>query len=105
MYMWVYVATAVFFALVAIYFSWRYEEKARKVELQKKEIARKIFELQLLKTITDEIGYSLNLETVSETIALTIENIMDLTTVSYAIIEPSKICIKTYPKEPVPSKY
>lgn len=102
---WFYVGPALFCGCAAIYFSFRYDRENAKVNKQKKEIARRVFELQLLKTITDEIGYSLNLETVSETIALTIENVMDLSTVSYAIIEPSKICVKTFPKEPVSSQY
>ncbi len=105
MYIWIYIGSGVFFALVAIYFSYRYEKVSEKVAIQKKEIARRVFELQLLKTITEEIGYSLNIETVSETIALTIENVMDLSTVSYAIVEPSKIIVKTFPKEPVSSQY
>ena len=99
---WFFIGSFVFFALVAIYFSFRYDHESAKVAKQKKEIAHKVFELALLKSINDEIGYSLNLETVSETIALTIENVMDVSTVSYAIVEPTKVCVKTFPKEPVP---
>ncbi len=100
-----YLGSEILFAAIVVYFAFRYDHESAHVARQKKEIARRVFELQLLKTINDEVGYSLNLENVCETISLTIENIMDLSTVSYAIIEPSKICIKTYPKEPVPSNY
>lgn len=103
--LWIFVAADIFFALVAIYFSFRYEHENAKVKAQQKEIERRVFELQLIKSIADEIGYSLNLERVLEIIALTVQNVMELSTVSYAIIEPSKVVVKTFPKEPVSSAY
>ncbi|HVZ11999.1 MAG TPA: GAF domain-containing sensor histidine kinase [Patescibacteria group bacterium] len=105
MMLWFYVLTNVFFAVVAIYFSYRYEKKTEQVERQKKEIARRMFELSLLQSIADRIGYSLNLESISETIALTAENIFELSTVSYGVVKHRNISIKTFKKEPVDGLY
>jgi len=102
---WYLFAAAIFFALTAIYFSFRYEKKTDETTRQKKEIDRRVFELSLLQSIADKIGYSLNIEAISETIALTVENLFDLSTVSYAIRDGNKIKLKTFTKEPVAAPY
>ncbi len=103
--LWLYLTAVIVFAAIAAFFSYRYEKKAGKVTSQDREITRKVFELSLLQEITNKIGYSLNIENIAETIALTVENLFDLSTVSYAIKEDGKIRIKTYTKEPVAAPY
>lgn len=103
--LWLYLTAVIVFAVIAAYFSYRYEKKSGRVTSQDHEIARKVFELSLLQDITKKIGYSLNIENIAETIALTAENLFDLSTVSYAIKDSNKLRIKTYTKEPVASPY
>lgn len=105
MLIWYFVAADIFFAFVAVYFSFRYEKKTDQVGRQQKEINRRVFELSLLQSITEKIGYSLNLENISETIALTVENLFELTTVSYAIRQDGTVKLKTFAKEPVAAPY
>ncbi len=103
---WFFAFTTLFFATLAAYFSWRLENKIEQVDDDKRERQRDAFEKELLKSITDKVGYSLNIETVSETLALTIENLFDLTSVSYALIGQDKtITVKTIFKEKVAEEY
>ena len=105
MIIWYLLGANIFFVLIAIYFSFRYERKTDETTRQKREIERRVFELSLLQSITDKIGYSLNIENIAETIAVTVENLFDLSTVSYAIREGNTIRLKTITKEPVAAPY
>lgn len=94
------------FSALAVYFSWRFEKKSEEMARSQGETKRKFYELSLLSQITEKIGYSLNVESVAETIAQTAENLFDVSTVSYAIIEPdARIRLKTFNKEPVGAPY
>lgn len=98
--------TTAIFAAIATYFSYREEKKTKEIRDQQKEIQRRIYELNLLSEITEKIGYSLNIENIAETIAISVENLFDLSTVSYAIIDRDKaIRIKTFIKEDVGLSY
>lgn len=99
------VVTAIFFACLAIYFSFMDEQKEKKYKITERENKRQVFELSLLSSITEKIGYSLNLESVAEIIALTAENLFDISTVSYAIRTGSKVKVKTITREAVGPQY
>lgn len=93
------------FALLSVYFSFREDKRKNQLKKQEKELQRKLYEAHLLNQITEKIGYSLNIETISETIALSVQNLFELSTVSYAIHEADSILIKTFKKENVPEDF
>ena len=103
--LWFFALTTVLFAAAAIYFSYKEEKAVRDSKINKKEIDRKIYELNILRNITEKVGYSLNVESIAETISLTCENLFDLSTVSYAIISDKTIKIRTFPKENVSNDF
>lgn len=99
-------ATTLIFAALASYFAFRFERKIKQSQDQEREIRRKIYELNLLSEITEKIGYSLKIESIAETIALSVQTLFDLSTVSYSLKTDDKsIRIKTFAKEPVNPSY
>ncbi|HRN96811.1 MAG TPA: HAMP domain-containing sensor histidine kinase [Candidatus Levybacteria bacterium] len=81
-----------------------YAKKAA-IESGKKEAARKFYEARVLQEISEKIGYSLNVRTVAETIVGSFENLYDLTSISYALVENRSITLTTVLKEAVGKKY
>ncbi len=111
MLLWLFFATTVFFGVIAVYFSYKYEKRGSggvsKSSDQDKDLKRQLYEVKVLSQITDKIGYSLNVQTVAETIAETVENIFDLSTVSYAVckFDSQELIMKTFIKENVGANY
>ncbi len=103
--LWFFALTTFIFGSIAVYFSWRHEKGVEESAKKQKELDRKIYELNLVQGITEKIGYSLSIESVAQTIAVTIENLFDTSTVSYAITADKKINIKTYLKENVSANF
>lgn len=99
------ILAVVFFGLLAAFFSYKHEQVKKKSLEREREYAQKLFELEVLKTISDKIGYSLNLEDILETIATTVENLFDLTTISYLLVKDKTLYINTITKEPVGERY
>lgn len=99
--------TTLLFAGLATYFAFRYDRKISENTANEKEVARRVFELGLLSDITQKVGYSLNTESVAARIAEAVENLFELSTVSYAIVNEKsrEIIIKTYRKENVNLAY
>lgn len=94
-------ATTVFFGLLAIYFSIK-EEKLKKTlkehdELQK----RRVYEISVLKSIQDRIGYSLDIERVVDTLTGSLKNLFPYSTVSSLLIHEGEVVIKTTIEEKV----
>ena len=105
-------ATSLIFAVLTGLFFFRVTRKAKQIREQEKELQRKLYESNLLREITEKIGYSLNIEAISETIALTVRSVFDLSTVSYAIKgedlpapQGKTIVIKTFLRENVTLSY
>lgn len=92
-------------AFLAVYFSFRHEQSKKELEKEKKELSRKAFETFILHDISDKIGYSLNIKAITETIALSVEQLFDLSTISYALVAEHGIKLKTFSKEPVTESY
>ncbi len=95
----------IFVAGLAVFFSYREEKIKREFNKQKKELSRKYFEANILKEVSDKIGYSLNIKNITETIALSVGEAFDIATVSYALVDGASIRLKTFVKEPVSDAY
>lgn len=98
-------ATSISFGLLAIFFSF-HEEKTKKILHEaKKQLSQRLYELSILKHLSSEIGYSLNMKKVAEVIIFSVEKLLSSTCVSYAVIEQDKIVIKSFVKESCGEKY
>src|SRR5690242_20614937 len=89
------VILAVFYVLFN-YFRARRDQNALKI--QQRALNRRLFELSFMNSLSDQIGYSLSIKTIAETIALSAPKLTDLTTVSYALIQNNIIVLKDFLK-------
>lgn len=82
------------------------EEKTRKKYLTlQKDLVQKDYELSVLQKNSEEIGYDLSLEKIAENITSSLKKVITFSTISYALLEESKISVSTFLNEPVSQKY
>lgn len=92
-------------ASAAVLFSFR-EIKAKKEFLkQKQELTERLFELSVLKSLSEAIGYSLNIEKVIEGIVQAAQTLLDLSAISYVYINKEAIHVMTYIKKDVSKQF
>jgi hypothetical protein len=71
------------------------ERKSRTmVKRQYQELSRKFFEVSLLNSIQDKIGYSLNTRTIAETIVESVQELFQISSASFILIKIMKCCLK-----------
>jgi signal transduction histidine kinase len=97
--------TDICFAIALLHVLRRDVHKRTELEAKKREVARKFYETQVLQEISEKIGYTLNVQTVAETIVHSLENLFQVTTVSYALVENHNISVNTLAREVVDQKY
>ncbi len=103
---WFFSLTSIIFASLAAALFYDKKKKIKDISAKDREIQRKVYELNLLREITEKIGYSLNIEAVVETIALTVQDLFDLSTVSYALKGKNEaLHVKTFKKENILDLY
>ena len=67
-------------AALAVLFSYR-EEKSKKLLIkQNKELSRHAYQLEVLGSLQEKIGLSMNIFDIAEIIATTVERVIDVTT-------------------------
>lgn len=85
---------------VAILFSYRLERAREQLKSKNRELTRRLYELSISNEVADKIGYSLSIQGIIETIALTATRLFDsITTISYAFVDDSTITLKTYQRD------
>ncbi len=92
-------------AVLAIIFSYREEKTKKKLLLHNKELSRHAYQLEVLASLQEKIGTSMSIFDIAEMIATSVERVVDVTTVSYAIIDPSKIHLHTFTRLPASDHY
>jgi len=90
---------AIFFlALYVLFIYFRARRNQIVFKNQQRALNRKVFELSFMSSLSQQIGYSLSIKTIAETIALSAPQLTDLTTVSYALIQNEVIVLKDFLK-------
>jgi len=81
--------------------------KSLKEDFKEKErqLNRKVYELLVLESVGDKIGYSLNVQKIAEIITESIGNLVPYTTVSYILILPEKVILRSNLKESINKKF
>ncbi len=77
----------------------------RQLDQQQIEVSRRYYEALMLYEVSSRIGYSFSISSIAEAMALSVETLFPLSTISYAAVQDSKIVIKTFQKETVSEKY
>ncbi len=93
------------FGVLAVYFSIR-EQRLRK-ELVSRDASRKrrMYELSVLKTLQERIGYSLDVERVIDTLTGSLKNLFPYSTVSSIVIHQDKYVFKIALEERVGTNF
>lgn len=93
------------FALAAFGLTYRLRLRRQQLNKKNEELNRRLFELSLLIELSDKLGYSLNIETVSEIILDETSKLLNFTAISYALIGKDSITINTRRKENTGQNY
>ncbi|HSD98333.1 MAG TPA: ATP-binding protein [Patescibacteria group bacterium] len=95
----------ILFGLLAIYFS--FQEERLKKTLKERNILqkRRVYEISILKTIQDRIGYSLDIERIIDTLTGSLKNLFPYSTVSSLVLHEDSAVIKTTLEERVSTAF
>lgn len=95
----------IMFGILAVYFSFK-EEKLKKV-LKEREVLqkRRVYEISVLKSIQERIGYSLDIERVIDTLTGSLKNLFPYSTVSSLVLHEESVILKTTLEERVGQQF
>ncbi len=78
------------------------EEKRKK---QQAEMGHKMYELAILKELSERIGYSLNIEKIIDIITGSLNQFIEYSVISYMLLEPERIIFKIHLEKSVSQKF
>ncbi len=84
---------------------WWFRRSRRNVAEKDREIKYHLYEVAILKEISDRTGYSLNIKKILDVIAGSLGQFLEYSAVSYMLIEPSKILFKIDLEHSVSSQF
>lgn len=93
------------FGLAAIIFSFREEKAIKKLIAKDIEQKQRLYEITILKEVQDRIGYSLDVEKVSDVITTSLDSFFTYSTVSSMVIKGDKMLFKGHLQESVSHPY
>ncbi len=85
---------AVLYVLLAIFSYLWIRRVNREVAMKELEVKHQMYELAILKEISDRIGYSLNIQKILDVIAGSLNQFLEYSIASYMLIGPEKILFK-----------
>lgn len=86
--------TLTLFLVVGIFMYWWTKHMREGMEGKEQEVKRRLYELAILKEISDRTGYSLNIKKILDVISGSLNQFLEYNAVSYMLLEPSKIVFK-----------
>ncbi|HAT68750.1 MAG TPA: hypothetical protein DCS20_04000 [Candidatus Yonathbacteria bacterium] len=87
------ILVGLYLAVVALSYWWARRIK-REIETKEREIKHRLYEIAILKEISDRTGYSLNIQKILDVIAGSLRQFIEYSAASYMLLEPSKIVFK-----------
>ncbi len=92
--------------VIGISISYWWLKRTKKDLLEKDHIAKQhMYELAILKEISDRTGYSLNIKKILDVISGSLHQFLEYSVVSYMLLEPGKILFKVDIDQPVPPSF
>lgn len=91
--------------IIGLYFYIKNYQYKNTIHSQKKENEQKVYELSVLKELGERIGYSLNIEKISDIISGSLHQFIDYSAVSYMLLTPKNIKFKIYLESSVSRKF
>lgn len=95
----------IFFGLLSVYLSYKEEKRKLLIRIQSREISRRLYQISVLNSVSDKIGYTLNVKDLVDTIVVTVEELIPLSTVSSVLLHDHTLVVESYTKEQVTSSY
>src|SRR5581483_8096251 len=89
------------FGLLAVIFSYKNEQMKKLLKDKETQYKQHLYETTILREIQDRIGYSLDIEKVTDVVTGSLDNLFQYSTVSSMIIKNEKIIFKTHVRETV----
>src|SRR3989344_6163495 len=84
---------AIYIVVIALSY-WGVHRIKRGIYAKDSEMKRRLYELAILKEISDRTGYSLNIQKILDVIVGSLNQFLEYSAVSYMLLEPSKIVFK-----------
>lgn len=82
------------YLIVVVVSYWWMRHTHIQVTKKEEEVRRRLYELAILKEISERTGYSLNLKKILDVISGSLNQFLSYSTVSYMLLEPSKVIFK-----------
>lgn len=82
------------YLLVIAFSYWGVRRIRKELHVKDIEVKRRLYELAILKEISDRTGYSLNIQKILDVIVGSLNQFLEYSVVSYMLLEPSKIVFK-----------
>jgi signal transduction histidine kinase len=95
----------VFFATTSLVLFLRHQESNLTIAKQEASERQKLYELSILKQVQDKIGYSLDIEYVTEVIIASLKHVFTYSTASSMVIKDNKVMLKTHIEQPVGASF
>ena len=84
---------AIYIVVIALSY-WGVHRIKRGIYAKDSEMKRRLYELAILKEISDRTGYSLNIQKILDVIVGSLNQFLEYSAVSYMLLEPSKVVFK-----------
>lgn len=99
------ILSPIVFGGLSIYFVRRYQHSEKEVLHKNKELSRKIYELLLSQEVSEQIGYSLSVKNIMETVVRVAQKLFEDATISYAVVDQKTVLVKVIQRGLVGSKF
>lgn len=88
-------------AVLAVYFYLLINKKKKEIASEKEEMARRLYELAILKELGERVGYSLNVEEILQIITGSLGQLIDYSAVGYVVLAPEKVKLNIHLEQSV----
>ncbi len=99
------ITLAALYVCIAVFSYWWVRKVRREVAIKEREVKHQMYELAILKEISDRTGYSLNIQKILDVIAGSLNQFLEYSMASYMLLGPEKIIFKVDLERSVAPKF
>ena len=96
---------AILYGVVIVVSYWLVRRIRKDIGQKEHEVKQRMYEIAILKEISDRTGYSLNVQKIVDVIMGSLNQFLEYSAVSYMLLEPSKIIFKSDLEKSVSPKF
>lgn len=91
--------------LLTYFFSKRLKKTEEELRRKNVELQKRLYELSIAQTVATQIGYSLDIKAIMESIVSTAQRVIDYSAISYALVDHKTITLKLFEKDYVTDQF